>query len=207
MIFQVPIRTSGDDNIEQQAEEVQQLRENIAALSAQCAQLDEANHAWRLYQQTQLDNFKTKLHDYLPLDENASFDDIAQQIVDQMTKEREDFIGRYRELEKVNDDLSSGSVGKSVRFYLFFLSSVETASHMQSTEQPSIDTIDELTEELLNLRNQYEELEKINQQLLLEKEDLNNQLSDRSIVVGHHSAFESNLDQNGTPIESKQEVC
>jgi hypothetical protein len=120
MIFQVPIHTSGYDNVEQQAEEVQQLRENIAALSAQCAQLDEANHAWRLYQQTQLDNFKTKLHDYLPLDENASFDDIAQQVVDQMTKEREDFIGRYRELEKVNDDLRSGSIGKSVRFYLFF---------------------------------------------------------------------------------------
>jgi regulator of replication initiation timing len=75
---------------------------------------------------------------------------------------------------------------------------------MQSTEQPSIETVDELAEQLMNLRNQYEELERINKQLLLEKEDLNSQLNDRSIVVGHHSAFK---DQNEIPIESKQEVC
>ncbi len=108
MMFQVPIHTSANDDVERQAEEVQQLRESVATLTAQCSQLDEANRAWRLYQQTQADNFRTKLHDYLPIDENASFDDIAQQIVDQMTKEREDFTERYKEVEKVNGDLRSG---------------------------------------------------------------------------------------------------
>jgi len=134
-----------------------------------------------------LDNFKTKLHDYLPIDEKTSFDDIAQQIVDQITKEREDFNEKYAELEKANDDLR--------------------ATNMQPIEQPSTENIDERNEELLNLKNQYEELEKINRQLLIEKENLNNQLNDRSIVVGHHSASESTLIENEIPSKLKQEVC
>jgi hypothetical protein len=134
-----------------------------------------------------LDNFKTKLHDYLPIDEKTSFDEIAQQIVDQITKEREDFNEKYAELEKANDDLR--------------------ATNMQPIEQPSTENIDERNEELLNLKNQYEELEKINRQLLIEKENLNNQLNDRSIVVGHHSASESTLIENEIPSKLKQEVC
>ena len=31
---------------QRETEEVQQLRESVAALTAQCAQLDEANRAW-----------------------------------------------------------------------------------------------------------------------------------------------------------------
>ena len=72
----------------------------MIALTTQCAQLDEANRSWQQYQQAQLENFKTNLHDYVPLDDNISFDEIAQQIVDQITKEREDFSERYAELEK-----------------------------------------------------------------------------------------------------------
>jgi len=56
-----------------------------------------------------------------------------------------------------------------------------------------------LNEELILLKNQFEELEKIYKQLLIEKEDLNNQLNDRSIVVGHHSASDSNI--------VEEEVC
>jgi len=78
---------------------------------------------------------------------------------------------------------------------------------MQSVEQSSPDNVDELNQELLNLKTQYEELEMINKQLLTEKEILNNQLNDRSIVVGHHSASESKLIEDETPIELKQEVC
>jgi hypothetical protein len=50
-----------------------------------------------------------------------------------------------------------------------------------------------LNEELILLRNHFEGLEKNYKQLLIDKEDLNNQLNDRSIVVGHHSASESNI--------------
>src|SRR5579863_4444060 len=114
MFFQVPIHASTAD-VEHESEELQQLRENVVALTTQCAQLDAANRAWQQYQQTQLDNFKTKLQDYLPDDENTSFDEIAQQIVDQITKEREDFSETYQTLERANNDLRSDDNMESIR--------------------------------------------------------------------------------------------
>jgi hypothetical protein len=96
-------------SIEQDAKELQQLRESVARLTNQCARLDEANRGWQQYQRTQSDNFRTKLHDYLPMDENTPLDQIAQQIVDQIAKEREDFNERFQAIEKENDDLRSGS--------------------------------------------------------------------------------------------------
>jgi hypothetical protein len=96
-------------NVEQDAKELQQLRESVARLTHQCAQLDEANRGWQQYQRTQSDNFRTKLHDYLLMDENTPLDQIAQQIVDQIAKEREDFNERFQAIEKENDDLRSGS--------------------------------------------------------------------------------------------------
>ncbi len=71
--------------------------------------MDEANRAWQLYQQTQLENFRTKFLNCLPIDENLTLDQAAQHIVDEITKEREDFRGSYAELQKINDDLISGS--------------------------------------------------------------------------------------------------
>ena len=105
----IPVQ-SASPLINEHEQELQQLRENVTLLTNQCAQLDQANRAWQQYQQTQLNNFQTKLHDYLPVDESTSFDEIAQQIADQITKEREEFIERYAELEKVNEDLRSGSL-------------------------------------------------------------------------------------------------
>jgi hypothetical protein len=189
--FQVPIHTSGINN-EREAEELRQLRENIVSLTGQCAQLDEANRAWQQYQQTQFDNFRDKICDVLPIDENTSFDEIAQQITEQISKEREDFSERYAELEKTIDELRSGiSLLITNRFYLF-ISHVGLSGDMQSIE-PSTDRVLELNEELILLRNHFEGLEKNYKQLLIDKEDLNNQLNDRSIVVGHHSASESNI--------------
>jgi len=88
---------------------------------------------------------------------------------------------------------------------LSFLS-VESATDKQSIEQSSTENVDELNQELLNLKNQYEELEKINKQLLIEKEDLNNQLNDRSIVLGDHPVSDLNLFEAENPIELQQEV-
>ena len=107
--FQVPIHSSGTD-VDQNTAEVRQLRETVASLTAQCAQLDEANCAWQLYQQTQTDNLRTKLRDYLVIDDNVSFDAAIDQIVEQIAKDREDFSDKYAELEKLNDDLRSGSL-------------------------------------------------------------------------------------------------
>ena len=121
LIFQVPIHTSGI-GAEREAEELQQLRENFAILTTQYAQLDEANRAWQLYHQTQLETFKNKLHGYLPVAENVSFDDIAQQIVDQITKERESFAERNAELEQGKSDLRSGSLRRlSIHQFIVFI--------------------------------------------------------------------------------------
>jgi hypothetical protein len=105
----VPVHTSGVRD-EGEAEELRQLRENAVVLTARCAQLDEANRAWQQYHQTQSDDFRRKLQDYLPMDENTSLDEIAQQIVDHFNKERHDFNGRDGDLEKQNDELRSGSL-------------------------------------------------------------------------------------------------
>jgi hypothetical protein len=43
------------------------------------------------------------------IDYNGSFGEIVQQIVDQVTKEREDFSEKYEALERANNDLRSGS--------------------------------------------------------------------------------------------------
>jgi hypothetical protein len=95
--------------VDPENEELQQLRENFAVLTSQYAQLNDANRAWQGFHQSQLDNFRTKVQDCIQLDEDLSFDEIAQQIVDQITKEREDFAEQYEALEKTNNDLQSGN--------------------------------------------------------------------------------------------------
>jgi exonuclease VII small subunit len=106
--FQVPIHTSSFD-ADQGSEELRELRESVSTLTAQCAQLDEANRAWQQYHGTQLDNFRRKLLDCIPINETSTLEQAAQQIVDQVTKEREDSSERHQALEKANEDLLSGS--------------------------------------------------------------------------------------------------
>jgi hypothetical protein len=101
-------------------------------LTTQCAQLDEANRAWQQFHQTQLDNFRNKLRDYLPLDDNISFDQVPQLIVNQIIKEREEF----------NQELRSSKIFIQSKFNSFFY--VELATNLK--------TIDELTQELLDLK-------------------------------------------------------
>ena len=110
-------------NTEAEGEELQQLRESVIILTAQCAQLDEANRAWQQYHQTQLDSFRNKLVDQLPINENTSLDEIAQQIIDQINKEREESDERYAELKRVNDTLQSGSSTRIVDCLICFVHS------------------------------------------------------------------------------------
>ncbi|CAF4435006.1 unnamed protein product, partial [Adineta steineri] len=69
--------------------ENEELRESVVRLTEQCARLNEANCAWKEYQETQSENLRSKLSEHLPIDKTISFDDIAQQIIDQIMKERE----------------------------------------------------------------------------------------------------------------------
>ncbi|CAF5041940.1 unnamed protein product, partial [Rotaria magnacalcarata] len=73
---------------------------------------------------------------------------------------------------------------------------------MQLTEQPSTDYIDALNQELAILRNQNEELDRINKHLVFDNENLSNQLNDRSIVLGHHTVS----DLNQIPEENTDEL-
>ncbi len=90
-------------------QQLHQLQQHIATLTNQCAQLDEANRAWQQYQQTQLNNFTNIIHNYLPIDDNASLEHIAQQIVDQITTERQHLTEQCQTLEQINNDLQSGN--------------------------------------------------------------------------------------------------
>jgi transketolase len=170
--FQVPIHTSGG-NAEQDAEELRQLRENVVALTAQCAQLNEANRAWQLYQQAQVDNFRNTLHDYLPIDENASFDEFAQQLVDQIVKEREDFNDKFQAIEKANDELRSGSSILSCSCFTCMILSVESTNNLETIKQSYMNTVNELTQELLAMKEAFNELD-------AEKQVLANELEKQS---------------------------
>lgn len=144
-MFQVPIHTNAP-NVDQNLEEIRQLRENVTALTAQCAQLDQANHAWQLYQQKQLEDFRNKLQECLSVEDDASFPDMAQQIVYQLAQERQDFNKKYQALEQANHELQSDQ-------------------HLQSVRQPYMNTIDELNQELSTIKEAYDQLDQQNRML------------------------------------------
>jgi len=80
-------------------------------LTAQCAQLDEANRAWQLYHQTELDKFRDKLQNSLPIENNLSLDDIAEHIsayLDQLQNQRESLVQQLQTSEKLIKDIRSG---------------------------------------------------------------------------------------------------
>jgi phage host-nuclease inhibitor protein Gam len=159
-----PVQSSNID-------EIQQLQTNLSLPTTQHSQLDEANHAWQQFHQNQLEHFRNKLQDYIPLDESISFHQVAQLIVDQIIKERKEF-------EKANHDLRT-----------------ESKNNLDSIRESYVNTIKELNQELIDIKEQCQEFERINKQLLIENENLN----DRSIVVGHHSQIDLNLVEQ--PIE------
>jgi hypothetical protein len=167
--FQVPIHTSGT-NFEQHAEELRELRENVTLLTNQCAQLEGANRAWQQFQQTQSDNFRTKLGDYVPIDDNTPFDQIAQQIIDQIVNERQDFNERYEALEKANNDLRSGSSLLFLHCFIYLLFALESTNNLESIKESYTNTINELDQELLAMKEAYEQLDAEKQVRLSELE-------------------------------------
>ncbi len=80
-------------------------------MTAQCAQLDEANRAWQLYHQTELDKFRDKLQNNLPIENNLSLDDIAEHIsahLDQLQNQRASLVQQLQTSEKLIKDIRSG---------------------------------------------------------------------------------------------------
>jgi len=94
---------TNNENI-QRSDNEDELRQNLAILTTQCAQLDEANRAWQQFQQAQLDNFRNKLQNNLSIDQNLSFDEIAQLIINylhQLVNERDNLIQNLHTTEKI----------------------------------------------------------------------------------------------------------
>ena len=94
-------------SINEHEQELQQLRQTVALLNEQCAQLDQANQAWQQYQQTQTEKFTNELQQHLPIDENITLDQFPQLIINQINKEREDFDEKYQAVVRENADVES----------------------------------------------------------------------------------------------------
>ena len=133
----------------------------MAALTAQCAQLDEANKAWQLYHATQVDSFRNKLHEYLSLAETGSLDDLAEQIVEQVQREREDAADKYKDFQRVSSDLRGGKTSdKCVCISLdVWGGCLEWENEMESAQLSHMGTVRELNEKLVSLTEQLEQLE------------------------------------------------
>ncbi|CAF4779136.1 unnamed protein product, partial [Rotaria socialis] len=129
-------------------EELGQLRETVALLTAQCTQLDEANRAWQQYLQTQVQDFRSKLQDYLPVNENISLDYVAEQIIEQISKERQAFNEKYETLEKAMENLQ-----------------LESGTNLETIKESYVNTIDELSQELAVMNSQCEQLDADKQRL------------------------------------------
>ena len=188
-------------NVEAEREEVRQLRESVTILTAQCAQLDEANRAWQQYHQTQLDSFRNKLVDQLPIDENTSLDEIGQQIIDQMNKEREDSKERHQEIEKTNEILHSGTCVSMIVLLTYFIFSLESKNELESVRQFYINVVNELNQQLFDLKGAYEELD-------AEKQRLGDELEKQAGEVERDQAKQatgSNVEQEAEELQQLQE--
>ena len=86
------------------------MQERLVTLADQCTQLNEANRAWQQFQQTELEHFRNKLQDCLPIENEFSFDEIAQFILDyfnEMNSERNTLVQKLNLTEMINYDLQT----------------------------------------------------------------------------------------------------
>lgn len=81
-----PVRSISSSRPDFEREELEQLRINLSTLTAQNAQLEEANHAWQQYHQNQLEQFRHLLENWISFDENFTLEQIAPQIINQFEK-------------------------------------------------------------------------------------------------------------------------
>lgn len=107
-LFQVPLQTS-NNNADQDNEELKQLREKLAQVNSQIAELGETARTSQESHQSQLDNFRNKLKEYVEFDDDFPLNEMADRIADQITQEREAFVERYEFLEKANEGLHEGT--------------------------------------------------------------------------------------------------
>jgi SMC interacting uncharacterized protein involved in chromosome segregation len=78
-------------------------------------------------------------------------DEIAQQIADQVTREREDFNEKYQTLERTNNEIRSSDNAESVR-------------------QSYMNTVNALNQELVAMKEAYDQVDREKQSLISELE-------------------------------------
>ncbi|CAM2716368.1 unnamed protein product [Rotaria socialis] len=171
----------------------EELNQQINVLSASSNEItiDRNNSGIKnnsLWQQIIIEIFRNELEDYLSMDIDVSFDKIIKQIVDQIKREREGFHERYQKLETTNNRLQS-----------------ELDSNMESIRQSYLNIVNEYNQKLLVIKDECESFRQINKELVVANENLNRQLNDRSIVVGHHSALETSFVEQQNLFENNEQ--
>ncbi|CAF1419944.1 unnamed protein product, partial [Adineta steineri] len=124
-----------------------------------------------------VDILRKEFEDIVSIDYNVSFEGVVRQIVDEMKRERKELNERYEALEKANNDLQT-----------------ESGNNMESIRQSYLNTVDELNQELLAMKEQYEQLD-------AEKQILNDKLENQSVIQPiESSSFNSNVTDETHPI-------
>lgn len=65
-------------------QEFEQLKRDFMILQTQMSQLEEANRAWGIYHQNQLNLFRELLDGWIPIDESFTLEQAAQQIIQEL---------------------------------------------------------------------------------------------------------------------------
>jgi hypothetical protein len=113
-----------------------------------------------------------------------------------MNKEREDSSERYEEIEKVNENLRSGSSLSVVISITCFLFSVESTNDIESVRQFYINVVNELNQQLSDMKAAYEQNDAEKQRLSdeLKKQAIEIDPEQRKQMIGMIITFYRNLD-------------
>lgn len=164
-----PVQSSSTPTVE---DEVQQLRTNVTNLTAQVAQLDEANHAWQQFHQNQLEIFRNKLQNWILLDENSTLEQIAQQILLQ--------------LDQLVNNKDSNATIESLNQQLI---------NYQYNETVLAQNLEQLNQKLLGVYQECEEIRENNAQLISSKQQIEQQLEERQQLINDLQTTNTNTEQ------------
>lgn len=161
-----------------------EFRETIATLTKQCAELEEVNRSWLAYQQRQLDQIRLQMQTVLPVPQDATVDEILQQIVENLQKsnnEKDSMYKRIQLLETLNNDLLAGNFSnQNLRFsFFYFYSLVESSTDIETIKESYTNTIRDLDQQLnlLHQENDHLKHEKDLLQQQVTQQTLNTSLS------------------------------
>ncbi|CAF4075815.1 unnamed protein product, partial [Rotaria sp. Silwood1] len=171
-------------NMKQDNEEIEQLKTNLALVTNQCAQLNEANRAWQQYHQNQLELFHNKLQDLIPLNENSTLEQIAHQISIYLNQLEYD---RNLLLQNNNPSDSTATI----------LSLQEQLGKYQINETLLAQNLEQLNQKLLDLYKQCEEFREHNAQLILSKQQVDKQLKEFQLNIKNpEEHFDQHIDDS-----------